>query len=89
MSKKPTKFEVESKRQLTQDSANWATSELSKRNKNSRGAGKGDRNSAAWINSPKYQRSMEANEAYERGEITLEEWRYIVHGIEPKGQGEN
>ena len=88
MSKKPTKFEAESKRQLTQDSQNWATSELSKRNRSST-AGKGDRNSAAWINSPKYQRSMEANEAYARGEITLDEWRFIVHGIEPKGQGEN
>ena len=51
-------------------------------------AGKGDRNSAAWINSDKYQRSMRANEAYAAGEITLEEWRAIVHPKSSEGQGE-
>ena len=51
-------------------------------------AGKGDRNSAAWINSEKYQRSMKANEAYAAGEITLEEWRAIVHPKSSEGQGE-
>lgn len=51
-------------------------------------AGKGDRNSAAWINSEKYQRSMRANEAYAAGEITLEEWRAIVHPNSSEGQGE-
>jgi hypothetical protein len=51
-------------------------------------AGKGDRNSAAWINSDKYQRSMKANEAYAAGEITLEEWRAIVHPKSSEGQGE-
>lgn len=56
----------------------FASRELGKMNKSS-GAGKGDRNSAAWINSPKYQRSMAANDAYAAGEITLEEWRAIVH----------
>ena len=90
MSKKPTKFDQVSKRELTQDtSTNWATNELSSRNRNKSGAGKGDRSSAAWITSDKYRRSVEANDAYSRGEITLDEWRYIVHGIEPKGQGEN
>ena len=84
-----SKYEHEKKRQLEGDKGNWATQELGKRNRNNGGAGKGDTNSAAWINTPKYQRSMEANEAYERGEITLDEWRYIVHGVEPKGQGEN
>jgi len=57
--------------------------DLSKRG----GAGKGDRNSAAWINSDKYQRSMRANEAYDAGEITLEEWRAIVHP-QTQDQGE-
>ena len=51
-------------------------------------AGKGDRNSAAWINSEKYQRSMQANDAYAAGEITLEEWRAIVHPKSSEGQGE-
>lgn len=59
-------------------SENFASRELAKMNRSS-GAGKGDRNSAAWINSPKYQRSMAANDAYAAGEITLEEWRAIVH----------
>lgn len=54
---------------------------------NRRGAGKGDRNSAAWITSDKYQRSMKANEAYDAGEITLEEWRAIVHP-QTQDQGE-
>ena len=49
------------------------------------GAGKGDRTSAR-ITSEKYQRAMEANEAYTRGEITIEEWREIVHG--KRGQGD-
>ena len=52
-------------------------------------AGKGDRNSAAWINSDKYQRSMKANAAYDAGEITLEEWRAIVHPQSSDGQGDN
>ena len=51
-------------------------------------AGKGDRNSAAWINSDKYQRSMRANDAYAAGEITLEEWRAIVHPKSSQDQGE-
>ena len=50
-------------------------------------AGKSDRNSAAWIKSEKYQRSMRANEAYDAGEITLEEWRAIVHP-QTQDQGE-
>ena len=54
----------------------------------SKSAGKGDRNSAAWINSEKYQRSMRANDAYAAGEITLEEWRAIVHPKSSEGQGE-
>lgn len=53
------------------------------------GAGKGDRNSAGWINSDKYQRSMKANAAYDAGEITLEEWRAIVHPQSSDGQGDN
>ena len=53
------------------------------------GAGKGDRSSAAWINSDKYQRSMQANDAYAAGEITLEEWRAIVHPKSSQDQGEN
>jgi len=59
-------------------STNKASAELKSRSRSS-SAGKGDRNSAAWINSPKYQRSMAANDAYAAGEITLEEWRAIVH----------
>lgn len=57
----------------------FASKELNKMRGSADGAGKGDRNSAAWINSPKYQRSMAANDAYAAGEITLEEWRAIVH----------
>ncbi len=57
----------------------FASKELNKMKGSESGAGKGDRNSAAWINSPKYQRSMAANDAYAAGEITLEEWRAIVH----------
>ena len=52
-------------------------------------AGKGDKASASWITSEKYQRSMAANDAYANGEITLEEWRAIVHPKKTKGQGDN
>ena len=48
------------------------------------GAGKGDHVSASRIHTKKYRDAVEANEAYTRNEITLEEWRYIVHGIKPK-----
>jgi hypothetical protein len=53
------------------------------------GAGKGDRTSSSWITSDKYQRSMAANDAYANGEITLEEWRAIVHPKKPEGQGDD
>jgi len=53
----------------------------------SNSAGKGSRNSAGWIITDKYQRSMKANEAYDAGEITLEEWRAIVHP-QTQDQGE-
>ena len=62
---------------------------VSKHLPNRGGAGQGDRNSAAWINSDKYQRSMKANEAYAAGEITLEQWRAIVHPKRSEDQGEN
>ena len=73
------------------DSQNFASQEtgrISKSNK-AQGAGKGDGVSAKMIFSNKYKRSMEANDAYARGEITLDEWRFIVYGLEPEGQGEN
>ena len=53
------------------------------------GAGKGDHVSASRIHTKKYRDAMEANEAYVRDEITLEEWRYIVHGVKPKRRRKN
>lgn len=74
------------------DTANQAASDsngVSKFVRGSGGAGKGDRSSAGWIITDKYQRSMQANEAYAAGEITLEEWRAIVHPKSSQDQGEN
>ena len=87
--KKLNKWEEHTKRERLGDKQNFASQEISKKNRGRNGAGKGDRTSASWITTDKYRRSVEANDAYARGEITLEEWRFIVHGIEPKGQGED
>jgi len=71
------------------DTANQAASDSNGVSKfvHSNSAGKGSRNSAGWIITDKYQRSMKANEAYDAGEITLEEWRAIVHP-QTQDQGE-
>lgn len=89
MKKKETKWDNHVKNERLNDKQNFASREISKKNRNKTGAGKGDHTSAGWITTDKYRRSCEANEAYTRGEITLDEWRFIVHGIEPTGQGED
>ena len=79
-------------REFNEYTANAAANDSNGVSKYVRGggsAGKGDRNSASWITSDKYQRSMRANEAYAAGEITLEEWRAIVHPKSSQDQGEN
>ena len=75
--------------EYTANAAAGDSNGVSKYVRNNGGAGKGDRSSAGWIITDKYQRSMEANEAYAAGEITLEEWRAIVHPKSSQDQGEN
>ena len=90
MNKKDKKKAIEANNQrnrkdLYEDKDNFVSNQCMPKARN-RGAGKGDRTSAAWVTTEKYQRAMEANEAYKRGEITVEEWREIVHG--KRGQGD-